>query len=88
MFILVVYFILTRIFGHSATDITISASLFTILSGIIYQIGNMVYKLNREFGEFKIKTIHSFSKLREDINKISKKIINATFLTFIFIVQG
>ena len=59
MFILAVYFILTRIFGHSATDITISASLFTILSGIIYQIGNMVYKLNREFGEFKIKTIHS-----------------------------
>ncbi len=67
MFLLTIYFILTRLFGHSATDTTISVSLFTILSGLLYN-------LNKEFGEFKIKTIHSFNKLKEDINKISKKL--------------
>jgi len=66
LFILAVYFILTRIFGHSATEITISVTLFTL-------IGGLLYKLNREFGEFRVKTINSFEKLKEDINKIIKK---------------
>jgi len=60
LFILAVYFILTRIFGHSATDLTISFTLFTLLGGLLY-------KLNREIGEFKIKTINSFKMLKEDI---------------------
>lgn len=42
LFVLSVYFILTRVFGHSASDLTISITLFTLLGGL-------VYKLNREF---------------------------------------
>lgn len=67
MFLLAVYFILTRIFGHSATDITISSTLFTAL-------GILIYKLNREFGEFKIKTIYSFEKIREEFKEVRKDI--------------
>ena len=67
LFILSVYFILTRIFGHSATDVTISVTLFTL-------IGGLLYKLNREFGEFKIRTVNSFERLKEDLKEINKKI--------------
>lgn len=63
LFIVAIYFILTRIFGHSATDLTIGITLFTFL-------GVLLYRLNREFGEFKIKGINSFERLREDIKKI------------------
>ena len=65
LFILAVYFILTRAFGHSATDLTISVTLFTL-------VGGMLYKLNREFGEFKIKTINSFDRLKKDITEIKR----------------
>ena len=65
LFILSVYFILTRIFGHSATDVTISVTLFTL-------IGGLLYKLNREFGEFKIRTVNSFERLKEISNKIKR----------------
>ena len=69
LFLLTVYFILTRIFGHSASDLAISTSLFTFL-------GSLLYKLNREFGEFKVKTINAFDRLKEDINYIKEKIKN------------
>lgn len=61
LFVVTIYFILTRIFGHSASDLTISISMFTLL-------GSLLYKINREIGEFKIKTINSFERLREDLN--------------------
>jgi len=67
LFILAVYFILTRIFGHSATDITISVTLFTL-------VGGLLYKLNREFGEFKMITMNSFNNLKDDINEIKNKL--------------
>lgn len=66
LFILAVYLILTRIFGHSATDITIGITLFAILT-------NLLYKLNREFGEFKVKTIYSFDKIKKDISDMKEK---------------
>ena len=56
LFLLAVYFILTRIFGHSATDFTIMVTLFTILGGLLYN-------LNRELGEFKVRTINSFKRM-------------------------
>lgn len=74
LFLLSVYLILTRIFGHSATDLVISTSLFTFLGGLIYYILDHLIKLNREFGEFKIKTINSFDRLKDDINKIKGKL--------------
>lgn len=63
LFLMEVYFILTRIFGHSATDLTIAITLFTLLGG-------MMYRLKREVGELKIKTINSFGRLNEDIRQI------------------
>ena len=67
LFLLTVYFILTRIFGHSASDLTISVSLFTFL-------GSLLYKLNREVGELKINTVNAFGRLKEDISFIKKKV--------------
>jgi hypothetical protein len=67
LFILAVYFILRRIFGHSATDISISVTLFMLL-------GTLLYKLNREFGEFKVKSVYTFEKMKEDLNLIKKKL--------------
>ena len=65
LFIIAVYFILTRVFGHSATDLTISVTLFTFLGGLLY-------KLNRELGEFKIKTKNSFERLGDDMKEIKE----------------
>jgi len=67
LFLLSVYFILTRIFGHSASDLTITISLFGFLA-----VG--LYALNREIGEFKIRTIHSFDNISKDMNLIKKKL--------------
>ena len=66
LFLLTVYFILTRIFGHSASDLTISVSLFTFL-------GSLLYKLNREVGELKVNTVNAFGRLKEDISFIKEK---------------
>jgi len=67
LFLLAVYFISTRIFGHSASDLTISMTLFSLLGGLLY-------KLNREFGEFKVKTINSFDKMGSDFSLIKNKL--------------
>ncbi len=65
LFLLSVYFILTRIFGHSATNLTIMIGLFIFLS-------NIVFNLNREFGEFKTKTINSFDRAKEDMGELKQ----------------
>ena len=75
LFLLSVYFILTRIFGHSATDLVISVSLFSLLVGVILKIMQIGFNLNREFGEFKTNTINSFKKLKEDIIEIKKRVL-------------
>ena len=67
LFILAVYFIFTRILGHSASDLTIIVTLFTLLAGALY-------RLNREFGELKIKTVNSFDRLKNDMNLIKKRL--------------
>lgn len=70
LFLLAVYFILTRIFGHSATELTISVTLFGILAGLIYKNMDKTSNLNREVGEIKIHMVNSFKKVREDIGEI------------------
>lgn len=77
--IMIVLFImiLTRIFGKSATDIQIYLAFFAsllIIMGRIIKLNNNFGKLSREIGEFKIKTINSFDKIKEDINSIKKKL--------------
>ena len=67
MFIVVVYMLLTRIFGHSATDLAIMAGLFGLL--FVNQ-----FKANRERGEMKVNMSHSFNKIKEDIDLIKEKL--------------
>jgi len=74
LFLLSVYFILIRIFGHSANDLTIIVSLFTFLGSLIFKSIHLSFNLNRELGEFRIKTIHSFKSIKGDINLIKKKL--------------
>ena len=68
------YFILTRIFGHSATDLTIMISLFTFLGGVVFRLTYFVFDFNKDFGEFKVKTMNSFGKLKNDTNLIQDDI--------------
>lgn len=67
LFLLSVYFVLTRIFGHSATDLTITLTF-------IGALGTLLYRLNREFGEFKMKTVMSFEKIHTDMEKLKTKL--------------
>lgn len=63
LFILVVYMILTRLFGHFATDLAIMLGLFTLLFANQYQ-------LNREMGVLQEVIRHNFRKVREDIDDL------------------
>lgn len=67
LFIAVLYLILTRIFGHSASDLSILIGLFTLLF-------TNQYRLNREIGEVKMTMKHSFEKVKEDITAIRVKV--------------
>jgi hypothetical protein len=53
LFLLSVYLILTRLFGHSATDLQIIFSVFSIYTSALFYIFNFLYKMNRELGEIK-----------------------------------
>lgn len=64
LFVIVVYMILTRLFGHSATDLAITVGLFVLL--FINQ-----YQLNREVGEIKSALKYDFIKVKEDIQKVN-----------------
>ena len=71
------YMILTRIFGHSATDIQIYLGFisgFLIIMGFFMRSNDNYNKLNREVGEIKISMTHSFQKIKEDINEIKNKL--------------
>ncbi|MBI2671326.1 hypothetical protein HYX16_00150 [Candidatus Woesearchaeota archaeon] len=67
LFLLAFYFILTRIFGHSATDISIGFALFSIL-------GSMLYQLNREVGELKANTKFSFKMFKTDMSGLKSDV--------------
>ncbi len=73
LFLLAVYFILTRIFGNSASDLTIMFTLFGLLT-------TALYKLNREFGELSVKINNMDNNIKEGFNNIKKDIaqINKT----------
>lgn len=68
LFVIVVYMILTRLFGHSATDLAITVGLFVLL--FINQ-----YQLNREMGEIKSALKYGFIKVKEDISRIDEGIM-------------
>ena len=65
-----VWMILTRVFGNSATDVQI---FIGIVSGFFLVTGYMM-RMNREIGEIKIDIKHNFERVGEDIKSINDKI--------------
>jgi len=53
-FLLAVYFILTTIFGNSATPIEVTAVLFGSVGALFVKVYSSLYQLNREVGEIKV----------------------------------
>lgn len=74
LILLAIYLIMTRILGHSATDIQIFITFFLLLTSLIYKLTSSIYSLNREFGEFKIKTMNSFKIMKEDIGGLRNEL--------------
>jgi len=73
-FLLAVYFILTRIFGHSADNLTITATLFMILANLSLFFVSSLYKLNREVGEMRLNMVNSFKKVADDMIELKRDI--------------
>lgn len=65
LFVIVIYMVLTRIFGHSATDLAIMMGLFALL--FMNQ-----YKINREIGEIKTTMKRSFEKVKHEISLLKR----------------
>jgi TRAP-type mannitol/chloroaromatic compound transport system permease large subunit len=63
LFIVVLYLLLSRIFGHSPTDLTVSVSLFTFLGAVVFRMQYILLNLSREVGGIKINMINSFKKV-------------------------
>ncbi len=74
LFILSVYFILTRIFGHSASDLTISVTLFIFLGSLIFKLMYIIFDIDKELSEFRVRTIYSFNNIKENMNLIKNKL--------------
>ena len=68
------YFVLTRIFGHSATDFTIAIGAFSAIGTLFYKLYSNLYKLNREVGEFKSNTKFSFKNLKSDVSTLKSDV--------------
>ncbi len=66
--LLLLAMVLTRIFGHSATDVQI---YLAFISGLLVVMTQIV-KMNREIGEIKIQMKNSFRKVRDDIEKLKR----------------
>lgn len=71
-FLLLVYLILTRIFGNSASDLEIIVGLLTFLGSLSMKSITLAYNLNREFGEFKVKTVYNFDSIKEGLKKVKE----------------
>lgn len=74
LFLFSVYLILTRIFGNSASDLSIIVSLISFSGSLIARVMYAVYNLNREIGEFKIRTAHGFQKVKDDMTFVKSGI--------------
>ena len=68
--LILILMILTRIFGHSATDIQIYLTIVIIMITIM----GYITKINREVGEIKTHMMNSFNKIKCDIDELKSKI--------------
>ena len=74
LYLLSVYFMLTRIFGHSATELTILIGVFTILGSLIIHNSHYTLKINRELGELKVETKACLAEIKKDIGEMKMEL--------------
>ena len=67
MFIIVVYMMLTRIFGHSATDIQ-------IISGAILLLGGLSYRHESRLSKIETLVETKFSQIENNISEIKQRL--------------
>lgn len=65
--ILIVYWWFQLMFGGSPTIVQFNSILIVMIIGFLF-------KFNREFGEFKVKTVNSFDNIKQDINGIRQDV--------------
>jgi len=74
LIILGVYLFWQRIFGHSPTDFQLISWLAGLFISVMLKMFSLIYSLNRETGELKIKSFEAFNKIRIDINSIKQSL--------------
>ena len=77
MMAILLFMILTRVFGNSATDVQIYLGIITsmiVIVGYMMKLMENDSKLNREIGEIKTNMSNSFDKVREDMRLIKDKL--------------
>lgn len=70
LLILGIYLFLDRIFGNSPTDFQLILWLLGFFGAGMVKGVSLIYNLNKEMGEIKIKSFHAFKKIRSDVNNI------------------
>jgi len=74
LLILGIYLFLDRIFGNSPTDFQLILWLSGFFIMALVKGASLIYNFNRELGEFKIKSFHSFDKIKTDVTEIKNDI--------------
>lgn len=69
-----IYLFAARIFGDSPTDFQLISWTAGLLIAGMVKMANLIYNLNREIGEFKVKSISSFKVVKSDIGLIKTNI--------------
>ena len=76
LLILGVYLFFDRIFGNSPTDFQLILWLAGFFGVAIIKTATLMYDLNREIGETRVKSFHAFAKIKTDTKDIKSQINN------------
>lgn len=71
-FILAVYWFIELLIGGSPGLSEFNSLLIVMIMGVLFNIYREKGNFNREFGEFKIKSTHSFERIKEDMGLIKE----------------
>lgn len=71
-FIIMMYFILWRIFGDSPTDFSVTSSVLGFIGMAFLKIFTFIFVINREVGELKIGVREGFRRIKEDIGSLKE----------------
>ncbi len=72
--LLLLCMIITRIFGHSATDIMIIMTAFSTFGTWIYNLEKRTSGIEREVGELKTHVQHGFANVKKDVSEIKENL--------------